>query len=482
MEQRNRRQRHHRSKMPRRPMLIAAIAAVAAAVVLFAVVLWCTNLSIDLQLNGGTEPVTVIFGKEQYLEKGATATADGKQLDVTIEGSVDSTKLGVYRITYRAEYLWLTASAEREVRVVDTTAPVIELETKDDYFTKPGEPYEEEGFTATDDYDGDITAQVERTEADGKVTYKVKDSSGNETVVIRNINYADVIPPEIVLKGETSLTLTAGGTYTEPGYTATDDVDGDITDRVEISGSVDCNRAGTYTITYTVKDSFGNTTSVTRTVKVKAIYQPPVNDPSDGEKVIYLTFDDGPSPYTQKLLDVLAKYNVKATFFVVNTGYNMDTLLNNIVKGGHSIGIHSVTHEYDDIYASVDAFLDDLYGMQKIIEDYTGVKTMLSRFPGGSLNAHIRPALAGVTQVLKDQGFRYFDWHVDSEDWMDRNTEMTIDKIISRIGNRSSVVVLQHDLYVESVDAVESVIIWGLQNGYKFLPLTTSSPVCEQVG
>ena len=70
---------------------------------------------------------------------------------------------------------------------------------------------------------------------------------------------------------------------------------------------------------------------------------------------------------------------------------------------------------------------------------------------------------------------------VDSDDWMDRNTEMTIDKIISRIGNRQSVIVLQHDLYVESVNAVETVIKWGLENGYKFMPLTTSSPACEQV-
>lgn len=480
MKKKNRRQKHYKGKNARRPLLIAGVAAVVAAIVLFAVVSWCTSLSIELQPNGGAEPVTVVFGKEFYQEKGATATADGKQLDVRIEGTVDNAKLGVYKITYYAEYLWLSATAEREVRVVDTTAPVIELTTKDDYFTKPGEAYQEEGFVAIDDYDGDISDKVERIEADGKVTYKVKDSSGNETMVVRQIEYADIVPPEIVLKGEPSLTLTEGGTYTEPGFTATDDVDGDLTDQVEVSGSVNCDRVGTYTITYTVKDSFGNSTTVTRTVKVKAAYRPPVNNPSDGEKVIYLTFDDGPSPYTQKLLDVLAKYDVKATFFVVNTEYNMKTLLNNIVKGGHSIGIHSVTHEYDEIYASKDAFFKDLYSMQEIIEDYTGVRTYLSRFPGGSLNAN-RAVLKGLTQELKDQGFRYFDWHVDSEDWMDKNTEMTIDKIISRIGNRSSVVVLQHDLYEESVDAVESVIVWGLQNGYKFLPLTTSSPVCEQV-
>ena len=478
MEHRKKRKGYRNSK--RRPLLIAAIASVAVAIVLLAVVSWCMNLSIDLQVNGGTDPVTVVFGKETYLEKGAAATADGKQLDVTIDGSVDNAKLGVYKITYRAQYLWLTASAQREVRVIDTTAPVIDLKTNSDYYVIPGQPYEEEGFTATDDYDGDITAKVERSEADGKVTYTVKDSSGNETVIVRQLGYADVTPPEIVLEGETSLTLTAGGTYTEPGYTATDDVDGDLTDKVEVSGEVDCSRAGTYTITYTVKDSFGNAASVTRTVKVKAAYQPPAVDSGDGEKVIYLTFDDGPGPYTQKLLDILAKYNVKATFFVVNTDYNMNTLLNNIVNGGHSIGIHSVTHEYDDIYASEEAFFNDLYSMQAIIENYTGVRTYLSRFPGGSLNAN-RSGMENVTQRMKDEGFRYFDWHVDSDDWKDKNTEMTIDKIISRIGNRTSAIVLQHDIHATSVEAVESVIIWALQNGYTFKPLTTSSPACEQV-
>ena len=172
---------------------------------------------------------------------------------------------------------------------------------------------------------------------------------------------------------------------------------------------------------------------------------------------------------------------MKATFFVVNTEYNMKTLLNNIVKGGHSIGIHSVTHNYSEIYASEEAFFADLYGMQKIIEDYTGVKTMLTRFPGGSLNVKIRPGLENLTQKLKDLGFRYFDWNIDSDDWKDKNTEMTVEKIIAGIQSRNTAVVLQHDIHATSVDAVEKVIVWGLQNGYTFLPLTTSSPACEQV-
>lgn len=473
----NRRRREPKKSIWNNKLMLIAIASVLAGLLLFGLTFYFST-DLDLQLNGDPGPIKLVYGKDQYQEAGATAMANGKPVEVFIEGSVNVKKLGVYKLTYYAEYLWLSKTVEREVHVIDTTAPVIKLNSIPDHVTVPGEPYEEEGFTATDDYDGDITNKVVRTEKDGKVIYKVKDSSGNEFSIEREIVYADVIAPEIVLNGANDITLQAGETYHEPGYTATDDVDGDITDRVQVSGTVDSKRAGTYTITYTVIDSYGNTAEVTRIVRVKSIQQPDVVQP--GGKVIYLTFDDGPGPYTQKLLDILAKYNVKATFFVVNTDYNMSTLLNNIVKGGHAIGIHSVTHEYDEIYASEDAFFEDLYGMQAIIERYTGVKTMLSRFPGGSLNAKVRPGLEKLTQSLKDQGFRYFDWHVDSEDWKDRNTEMTVQKVISGIGNRQSVVVLQHDIHPTSVDAVEQIILWGLRNGYSFQALNTSSPKCEQ--
>lgn len=473
----NRRRKKQKHCFLKSPLGIAAIAAVVASLLLFGLAFFL-SMELDLTLNGDAGPIKLVYGKDQYHEAGATATVNGKPVDVVIEGAVNTKMLGIYKITYHAEYLWLSASAEREVHVIDTTAPIITLKYTPGHFTVPGQPYVEEGFVASDDYDGDITSKVERTEVNGKVIYKVKDSSGNECSVEREIYYSDVTAPQIILNGASDITLQAGESYKEPGFTATDDVEGDITDRVQISGSVDTRRAGTYTITYTVTDSYGNTAEVTRIVRVKSIQQPDVVQP--GGKVIYLTFDDGPGPHTQRLLDILAKYNVKATFFVVNTDYYMNTLLNNIVKGGHAIGIHSVTHEYDEIYASEDAFFKDLYGMQKIIENYTGVKTMLMRFPGGSLNAKIRPGLENLTQSLKDQGFRYFDWHVDSEDWKDKNTEMTVQKIITGIGNKKSVVVLQHDIHSTSVDAVERVIIWGLQNGYTFKPLNTTSPKCEQ--
>lgn len=480
MENRRRKNRYLKKSTINRPLLIGVIAAVAA-VALIVLAICAFSVNIDLQVTGGTDPITVVYG-DAYQEQGATATANGKEIEVTIGGEVDNTKLGTYKVTYTAKHLWKTVTAEREVRVIDTTLPVIELKSDPAHITKPGEAYEEEGFTATDDYDGDITDKVERVESEGRVTYKVKDSSGNETVVVREIRYTDVVAPQIVLTGEAEITLQAGDSYAEPGFTATDDVDGDITDRVEISGTVDPKRAGTYTVTYTVKDSYGNTAEMKRTVTVKPAKQQETVTP-DG-KVVYLTFDDGPGRYTQTLLDMLAKYNAKATFFVVNTGASMSTHLNNMVKGGHAIGIHSLTHDYKTIYSSDDAFFSDLYAMQDIIEKNCGVKTMLMRFPGGSSNTvsrkHSQGIMTRLTKAVKDQGFRYFDWNVSSQDTATvKDTNTIANNIISGIKGKKTAVVLQHDIYKESVAAVEQVIQWGLDNGYRFEALTMTSPKCE---
>lgn len=463
-----------------------AITAGAAFLALILLVILAIGITTDFQLalNGGTEPITLVYGVDTYQEPGATATVNGKPVEVTISGTVDEEKLGTYEIIYQAKYLWFTETAKREVKVVDTTAPVITLVQTPGHTTPPGELYQEEGFTATDDYDGDITDKVQVTVEGDIVTYTVSDSSGNQTTQTREIVRSDIEAPVLTLKGDTKITLSAGGKYSEPGFTATDDRDGDITANVKVTGSVDVYRAGTYTITYTATDNAGNVTTAERTVVVKAIQQPSTQSP--GDKVIYLTFDDGPSPHTQKLLDILAKYNAKATFFVVNTGYNMNTLLNNIVKGGHAIGIHSVSHNYEKIYASEEAFFNDLYGMQKIIKDKTGVTTTLMRFPGGSSNAVSKKYCKGImtklTKAVEDQGFQYFDWNVSSGDAGDvSTTDKVFNNVTKGIAARNGKysIVLQHDLYKFSVEAVERILIWGIENGYTFKALDSSSPTAH---
>ena len=268
-----------------------------------------------------------------------------------------------------------------------------------------------------------------------------------------------------------------GSFYQEPGYRATDEVDGDLTDRVTVDGEVDWLTPGTYPITYTVADGWENVASVTREVRVEAQPRPEVLWP--GRKTIYLTFDDGPGPYTGQLLDVLDRYGVKATFFVTDSGY--DDMMAQIVRRGHSIGIHTVTHDYGQIYSSPEAYFDDLHRMQDIIYENTGVRTTLMLFPGGSSNTVSRESCQGVMTVLseavQDAGFQYFDWNVDSDDaGSARKAKTVYDNVVEGIRQTGVSLVLQHDIHPYSVEAVEDILQWGLNNGYTFAPLTQNSP------
>ena len=438
---------------------------------------------LNIQIIGENQ-VTVEFGRT-YTDPGAKAqavrTSDGDTIDliVRIENHVDWTRLGVYRIIYTAEYEGESVSVERTVQIVDTTAPVIEL-VPQQQIVFVGEPYEEDGFTAMDNYDGDVTRLVQRVEKDGVVTYTVTDTSGNTATAQRIIRYTEMEGPVLILKGEEHMTIQAGREWVEPGYTAMDGAGNDLTNQVEISGTVNWYAAGTYTLKYRVVDQRGKEATAQRTVVVEPIRQPDVVNPTG--KVIYLTFDDGPVANTKRLLKILETYNVKATFFV--SGRSEYSLLDDIVKGGHAIGLHSMTHEYEKIYSSDEVFFEDMYAIQNVIYEHTGVWTKLMRFPGGSSNRVSKKYNVGImtrlTQAVKDQGFRYFDWNVDSDDAGNTTTaEGVAQNVINGVKNKKISVVLQHDIKGYSVDAVEQIIIWGLENGYTFLALDETSPVCE---
>lgn len=276
-------------------------------------------------------------------------------MNVTIKGSVDSSKLGTYHIHYKAKKGIFSVQKSREVKIVDTKAPIIELNKIDGYYPKTGETYQEEGFTATDNYDGDITSKIKRTEDKNVITYTVSDSSGNKTSVQRTIEYNDGIAPTITLNGDSDITIKAGTRFEDPGCTAKDSHGNDISDSVSVSDNISTYRAGTYTITYSVTDKFGNETSIDRTVTVEAVKQTATT--SSGNKVVYLTFDDGPGAHTQQLLDILDKYNVKVTFFVTNVNSGYENMIAKEAAAGHTVAIHSASHDYKKIYSSVDAFL-----------------------------------------------------------------------------------------------------------------------------
>lgn len=142
-----------------------------------------------------------------------------------------------------------------------------------------------------------------------------------------------------------------------------------------------------------------------------------VSDADDGIRKVYLTFDDGPSSNTGEILDILAEYDVKATFFVVGKEEEKyQPLYKRIVEEGHTLAMHSYSHKYNEIYQSKESFVEDLTKLQEFLYDTTGVWCRYCRFPGGSSNAVSRVDMHELIAYLEEQDMSYFDWNVSSGD------------------------------------------------------------------
>lgn len=370
----------------------------------------------------------------------------------------------------------------RHVSVVDTVAPVIELQhNAEQAAVSSMADYVEEGYTASDNYDGDITDKVERTVTDTGVIYTVSDSSGNETSVERIV----IGPPVLTLSGDTELELVASPRFEEPGYEAHDAQGNDLTDRVEVSGNIVPYKVGSYTLTYSVTNDRGDTTTAERHINVVPAQQPDSVKP-DNPKTIYLTFDDGPGPYTAQLLDVLARYGVKATFFVTALNSDYEDMIGRAYNEGHSIAVHTYSHDYRKIYASEEAFFEDFNAMEDVIYRQTGQYTKLCRFPGGSSNtvSQFNPGvMSRLVDIMNNMGYKYFDWNVDSDDAGHTKTTNGIYTNVTEgcyaAAGYGYCLVLQHDVKDYSVAAIESIINWGLNNGYTFAALDMTSPTAH---
>lgn len=209
----------------------------------------------------------------------------------------------------------------------------------------------------------------------------------------------------------------------------------------------------------------------------KAVDSPQSTVPS-GQKVCYLTFDDGPSANTLKILDILNKYGVKATFFVINSadiGY-----VKNIYEAGHTVGLHTATHNYSQIYASTDAYFNDLQQISDKVESIIGIKPTVMRFPGGSSNKVSAKYCGGImtrlVSLVQERGYSYFDWNVASGD-ADSNTPSYTyirNNVLNSAKNKNSACVLMHDSSAKTttVQALPEIIEGLTAMGYRFEALT----------
>lgn len=416
---------------------------------------------------------------------------------LNVENNVNDEIIGTYKIKYNIKYFLWNGLFEENIVIKDTKQPIINLLGDEEITLLPIEKFKEPGFNASDNYDGDISNKVIVDNSNNIITYSVTDSSGNKSEAYRKITIDDPNPPVITLKGEETVTIYINNEYVEPGFSAKDDCDGDITKNVKIENNINNTVEGTYFVKYSVKDTFENLSIEKRTIKVIPLPEETLENVTEepvieediipgitiGEpngKTIYLTFDDGPGKHTEKLLDILKTYKVKATFFVINNNdYNY--LMKRIIEDGHTIGLHSNTHNYSEIYVNTESYFKDLNEIQKVVFDNTGVTTNIIRFPGGSSNIVSKKYCEGImtdlTKMVQEAGFQYFDWNVSSGDASGRNIgeNAVFDNVIKGIEEKENSIVLQHDTKEFSVNAVEMIIKWGLENGYKFDVLSYES-------
>jgi len=209
---------------------------------------------------------------------------------------------------------------------------------------------------------------------------------------------------------------------------------------------------------------------------------------SGGEKTVYLTFDDGPSPNTPRIIDILNENGVRATFFVKN-GDKYNGYMKNITESGNKIALHSYTHDYSKIYVSEEAFFDDLQKISDLVYDETGVRTNIIRFPGGGSNTISRKYSVGImsnlTKDVKEKGYYYFDWNVSSGDASAK--ELPKERIIEncqKVPKSNTVVVLLHDSSTKNttVDALPDIIAYYKSMGYGFDVLSEKTyPIHQKV-
>ncbi|WMJ87327.1 polysaccharide deacetylase family protein [Anaerocolumna sp. MB42-C2] len=199
------------------------------------------------------------------------------------------------------------------------------------------------------------------------------------------------------------------------------------------------------------------------------------------KKMAYISFDDGPSYITSDILKTLEDNNAKATFFILGCTITTEgeACLKEMVKQGHTIGIHTYSHNYKDIYSSVEAFLDDFYRDYLLIYETTGIKVNIFRFPWGSYNTYNKRIRNDLIAEMKRRGFTYYDWNISAEDSVGYPTEYRIkNNILKELDRFNNPIILMHDSSVNKITAktLPDLLKSMKEKGYDFDTLDHREP------
>lgn len=456
-----------RQRRRRRQMRIALCIAVPLFVVICGLFVFLKMHPLFLK----QDVVIQEFAEEFHPLENIGFVFGGKVSEVNVKQAVDVSKQGDYEVTYSFGGHEKTAV----VQVRDTKAPELEVQT---YTTDLVEEVKPEQFVKEVTDASEVTLQFEKQEKwDRAKTYKVgivaQDSSGNRTVKTAElIRKKDETKPEIEGAEEVSV-LQGKELDFQQGITVKDDLDPNPALTVD-TGKTNLNQPGSYTVTYTVKDRSGNETVVERKVTVR-------ENEELGKKVVYLTFDDGPSNNTEKILDILDQYGAKATFFVTGNNRKRDDLIKRAYDEGHSIGLHTYSHDYPSVYASMDAYFDDLQKISDMVKEITGEESHIIRFPGGSSNTvsakYVKGLMTELTKEVQARGYQYFDWNCDSTDAEGNRRPVDVLVRNATSSSKDHVNILMHDTDAKNttVEALPQIIQSYKDRGYTFLGITVDS-------
>lgn len=202
-------------------------------------------------------------------------------------------------------------------------------------------------------------------------------------------------------------------------------------------------------------------------------------EPDMDEKAVYLTFDDGPSEITRKVLDILDSYGIKATFFITGANEKYRPLIKEAHDKGHTIGLHTYSHDYKSVYSSEESYFRDLEKVGKVAEEQIGYVPCFIRFPGGSSNmvsAQYSPGIMSrLVEAVQRRGYQYYDWNVDSGDGAGYGKEQI--EAGSMTDQYHHSMILFHDApnKADTAEALPQVIEYYKNLGYEFRPITRES-------
>lgn len=422
------------------------------------------------------QPKVVLVHKEETLEIHGTYDAksfiskvrNGNLEDVIIEDTTDVKKVGTYKILYTIDGHKSTLT----FHIIDSKQPIVTLK---DLKRSVNHPPEAKDFIEKIEDDSTTTVSFKESYnfKDLKVydvIIVVEDEGGNitESTAKVEILEADTAPPEILGLGQRSIRF---GEEIDllAGISAVDERDGNVEVTVTDDNGFSSTVPGTYTVSYEARDTSDNIATSTSTFIVSQ---------NDNSKIIYMTFDDGPSANTQGILDVLDKYNVKATFFVTGAYPNYASYISEEHKRGHAIGLHTYSHKYDVLYSSEDAYFNDLNAVSDVVYNQIGIRSKLIRFPGGGSNTisskYTTGIMTSLTAKVRTVGYQYYDWNSENGDG---RSGMTADDLvataISSGGNKETIMMLLHDGAgsQETVKALPRIIEHFKNKGYTFKPI-----------